>query len=597
MKISDFIVKHLVEKYSVTTAFTITGGGAMYLNNAFASEKKLNCVYMHHEQSLAMASEAYSRVSQSLAVCQVTTGPGGTNAISGCAGAWIDSEPILFISGQVEGFSRMRNTERQSGVQEVNIVALVDSITKLAIELKDPYQVRYELERLVHTALSGRKGPVWLDIPLEIQNFDIGDPETLASYRPLNEDSRIKQIEKGKFLKALKCIENSTRPVICIGGGCSGLSEELEKLIEKLQVPVILGWNGKDLVGDSNEYLMGSAGLFGNRSANILISQADLIVGIGYRFSIPQVGYNPFEYTKNKVVISVDIDNSELSKMESFLDMPIKGNSKDFIEYLLDHSNRNEKCDGWRLWARYLKNFGFDSNVRDKIKINSFDFTDLLKKTIKDTDVVITDMGTSFTCTHQTLELPRGAKLLTSSGLAAMGFGLPGAVGAHFANSSGRTILISGDGGIMFNIQELQTVKTYGLNIKIIIYENGGYLTMKHMQKARFGKLVGSDAGSNVNCPDFLKVFQAFGISVKSIYSYKEIEEGLQWLFSKDDEPLGLIVHLDPWQDLTPRVQTQSDAEGRLFPATLDSMYPFLNSDIKEKLNEKSNQYIGIRCL
>lgn len=593
MKISEFIANYLVEKFKVSTAFVITGGGAMYLNDAFGNHPKLNCIYMHHEQSLAMASEAYARVKGSLAVCQITTGPGGTNAVSGCAGAWIDSEPILFISGQVESFSRIRNGERQSGVQEVDILRMVRPITKLAVDLKDPFLIKYELDRLVHEALTGRKGPVWLDVPLEMQNYEIGDPEALLSYSPVALDARIEQIEKNKYSKALEYLQSSKKPVICIGGGCADLRDEIERIADKLKVPIVVGWNGKDLINRDYEYLMGSAGLFGNRAANILISESDLIIGIGYRFSVPQIGYNPYEYIKNKKIISVDIDSSELAKCESFIDFPIKSYAKDFIEDLLVKEVNLKDISGWRLWAKYLKNFGFDKKIRDSKNINSFDFTYFLEKRLIKNDVIVTDMGTSFTCTHQFLNIPKGVRMFTSSGLAAMGFGLPGAIGACIGNDRGRTILVTGDGGLMFNLQELQTIKTYGLNLKLIVYENGGYLTMKHMQKARFGNLVGSDPTSKVECPNFDRVFNAFEIASKSISLFEEMDEGIDWLFQNQNQAAALIVHLNPWQELTPRVQTRSDIDGRLFPSTLDSMFPYLEEKIVKTLNQKKIEFLG----
>lgn len=592
MKISEFIVEYLVKNCQVDTVFTITGGGAMYLNDAFGKNNLLNCVYMHHEQSAAMACEAFSQINNSLAVCQITTGPGGTNALSGCAGAWIDSKPVLFISGQVESFSRMRIGQRQSGVQEVDIVKIVKPLTKLAIELIDPYLIKYELERLVYIAMDGRMGPVWLDIPLELQNYDIGDPEKLVGFKILEQDSRIPGIEKAKFAKILKKLESSLRPVICIGNGSAKYRQEIQELANKLQIPIVLGWNGKDLLGSDYCLNMGTAGLFGNRSANMIISQADLILGIGYRFSVPQVGYAPHEYIKNKTVISVDIDSSEFSKCTSFIDIGLEADAGNFIKYLVEHYKFSVEKTGWQRWALFLKNYFTEKKPRNSIEVNSFDFTKALGSFLKAGDIVVTDMGTSFTCTHQFLELPTGVRLMTSSGLAAMGFGLPGSIGAAFANKKGATILITGDGGLMFNIQELQTIKTYNLNIKLIVYENNGYLTMKHMQRARFGRLVGSDSTSMLECPDFAKVFNAFGIESMSISTHNDIQKGLDWLLNKNLTTQALIVHLDPWQELVPRVQTQSDENGNLFPATLDSMFPFLDDQVKEYLEVKRNEFI-----
>ena len=591
MKLSEFIVEHLVDKYGVKLVFTVTGGGAMYLNDAFGKSDKLKCIYMHHEQSASMACESYSKINGALAVCQITTGPGGTNTISGCAGAWIDSVPVLFISGQVESFSRMHGSIRQSGVQEINIVDLVKPITKIAIELKDPYLVKYELERIISIALEGRMGPVWLDIPLEIQNWEIGNPSSLIGYSKLPIDKRISEVRLRKLEKLEKLIHESRRPVFCIGSGCKD-KEELRIFLDAFQVPVIVGWNAKDMVSSSYGYLMGSAGLFGNRVANILISQADLIVGIGYRFSVPQVGYNPAEYIRDKTVISVDIDPNEVSKCSSFIDYFIHSNA----DVVISHLNAGRKIpeiSGWRSWATYLLSYGFDKGRRDKKGVDSFDFTTEFEKFLCPGDIVVTDMGNSFTCTHQAINLPIGVRLVTSSGLAAMGFGLPGAIGADFAKNDGTTYLISGDGGLMFNLQELQTAKTYNLNLKIIIYENNGYLTMKHMQKNRFGRIVGADNKSNLECPDFIKVASAFEIESREISSSEDIKDAISWLRSSNHGPSILVVHLDPWQDLTPRVQTESDKNGKLYPATLNAMYPFISEETKNKLSDKYFEFMG----
>jgi acetolactate synthase-1/2/3 large subunit len=315
---------------------------------------------------------------------------------------------------------------------------------------------------------------------------------------------------------------------------------------------------------------------------------------MGYRFSVAQTGYNPAEYIKEKTVVSVDIDPNEFSKCGSFIDYFIQSDAAEAISFLIN-SNQIPQITGWKNWAHYLRQFGFDEGQRQEEKIDSFDFTAKFQKLLSPGDILVTDMGTSFTCTHQFLEVPKGARLATSSGLAAMGFGLPGAIGARLAAKDGVTYLITGDGGLMFNIQELQTVKTYGLDIKIIIYENNGYLTMKHMQKNRFGRLVGSNTNTNLECQNFVDVGKAFGLEAKENSSNQEITEGLEWLSKFRGEPAILVVHLDQWQDLTPRVQTQSDENGKLYPARLDGMYPFLSRELKTSLDQMFNQFMAIK--
>ncbi len=592
VRLADYVADFVATNLGVKTVFTVTGGGAMYLNDAFGKHARIKYIPMHHEQTASMAAEGYYRETGCIAVCQVTTGPGGTNAVTGCAGAWVDSEAVLFISGQVESVSIANIESRQTGVQELDIVSMVKGITKASVKLTDPTMIRYELERLTSLATSGRFGPVWIDIPLDLQNFKIDDIEKLPSFKPLIEDKRIANLKATRFRKAAAVFKASKRPLILIGNGCRHAIPELLKFLSKCNVPVITGWNGRDIVGNSSNLILGSAGLFGNRAANLAVQKSDLLLGLGYRFSVPQIGYDPSYYAPDSTVVSVEIDHAELTKIGGFIDLPLNSSVEDFISYFnkLDQPVFQENSKGWLDWCEYLKNKNFDPSPNNKEAINSFDFNVKLSDFLFPGDTIVTDMGTSFTCTHQDLKLKPGVKLFTSSGVAAMGFGLPGAIGCSHgklsSNSQGRTILISGDGGLMFNLQELQTIVTFGLNIKIIIYENGGYLTMKHMQEARFNRLVGSEEGSYLQCADFKKISNAFGIEALEVSDPLKLSESLNWLFEGFFGPRLLVVHLNPWQALVPRVQTRSDETGRLLPPSIDQMFPELNKELEAEVIE-----------
>jgi acetolactate synthase-1/2/3 large subunit len=546
-------------------------------------------IALHHEQSVSMAAEAYTRISGKLGVCQVTTGPGGTNSITGCAGAWIDSEPILFISGQVESYSLANQGNRQTGVQEINIINIVKNITKDAVILSDPYKILYELDRLIYLAFSGRKGPVWIDIPLNLQNFHFQNTKRLERFESPKKDNRENELLSVKTRKIIKLLCKSKKPVLCIGNGARFAIKELQEIAKHCSIPIILGWNGKDLIDNEDFLYIGTAGQFGNRIANLILSESDLIIGVGYRFSIPQIGYNPALFCPNATIVSVDNDPAELNKYHNFIDFTVEADAQIFAKNIRSKIIK-DKLD-FREWLKkinYLKKINFDKGPRSKEIINSFDFTDFLSKKIDSKTTFVTDMGTSFTCTHQHLKIKNKNRLITSSGLAAMGFGLPGAIGAYFGDKKAQLVLITGDGGLMFNIQELQSIVTLKIPIKIIIYENQGYLTMKLMQKGRFQRYVCSDPSSKIECPNFLKVTQAFGIQSKSIIKHSEIEEGLNWLFAIKN-PAALIVHIDPEQELTPRVQTQSNNNGQLFPGTLDNMYPFLEIKLKKQIKQYLN--------
>jgi acetolactate synthase-1/2/3 large subunit len=588
MRLADLLVQHLVDCYGIDTVFTVTGGGAMYLNDAFGKHDGVRYVALHHEQSVSMAAEAYARVGNRLGVCQVTTGPGGTNALSGCVGAWIDSGPLIFISGQVESFSLAAAGARQTGVQEVDMVNLAKPVTKATVRLDDPNMVLYELDRLIHIAQTGRPGPVWLDIPLDIQNHHFDETNNLPRFTPVKANIRYENLLKVRVKKFLKQFSESKRPLIMLGNGARGAEAQVMKLSRDYDIPIILGWNGKDLLAHSDPLYLGTAGQFGNREANLATAYADLIIGIGYRFSIPQIGYDPSAYAPQSTIVSVDIDPAELTKYSGFIDIGIQASATEFmaeLNALLETAPPLRPFTRWQKQVSGLKKYQFDTGPRHSSIIDSFDFTDALSAVLPAMSTVITDMGTSFTCTHQQLKVNRGIRLMTSAGLAAMGFGLPGALGASLTPGQRTVTLITGDGGIMFNLQELQSIVTLNSPIKVIIYENDGYLTMKLMQEGRFKRYVASNKNTGIGCPDFVKVAQAFGIEAKSITRPDEIKSALTWLYA-DSRPAVLVVHTDPMQPLTPRVQTMSTPEGKLIPGTLDNMFPFLPEGIKASLHD-----------
>jgi acetolactate synthase-1/2/3 large subunit len=587
-RLADLVADFCASKLDASHVFTVTGGGAMYLNDAFGKHPDIEVVPMHHEQSASMAAEGYYRETGKVAVCQVTTGPGGANAITGCAGAWVDSEAIIFISGQVETISLISGNNRQTGVQELDIIGMVKSITKEAIRLTDPHMISYELARLVDVATSGRPGPVWLDIPLDLQNFAITNPDMLPKYLKPKEDVRTTKLRAAKFRKIMDLLKRSKRPCLLVGNGCRTSAPTLRKFLEMNEMPIITGWNARDLITEDPN-LLGSAGLFGNRAANLALHKADLVLGLGYRFSVPQVGYDPSCYAPNAVIAAVDIDPEEFHKVQSFIDVPVLSSVADFLESACAEGREllSGMSAGWLDFCHYLTDFKFDPRPQDEEKCNSFDFNGLLEGSLEEGDTVVTDMGTSFTCTHQDLAVKQGVKMFTSSGVAAMGFGLPGAIGSSLAKTDGRTLLITGDGGLMFNLQELQTALTLDLNLKIVVYENDGYLTMKHMQNARFQHLVGSEGGSKVQCADFIKVATALGIGAKEICKPSEMPDAVHWLLDDFQGPKLLVIHLDPWQPLLPRVQTRSDSSGRLYPPSLDQMFPHLSEEVEDSIEQR----------
>lgn len=574
--VSQYVADFFIKK--VSHAFTITGGGAMYLNDAFSRSFGDNLVFMHHEQSLSMASEAYARFN-GLGVCQVTTGPGGINALAGCAGSFIDSQPIFFVSGQVESYSLKHNFIRQFGVQEVDICSIVKPIVKGVVQLNDPKLVRYELERLHFLATTGRPGPVWLDIPLDIQNSNVVEPD-LVGFEPPTRDKRFDRMLTVKIEKSADLVSQSRRPILLIGAGSRSFLKANPGYIENLGIPVVTGWNGKDLVDHAHPAYLGSCGIFGNRVANLAVNEADLVIGIGYRFSVPQIGYDPSGFAPKAKKICVDIDPGEFLKSDSFFDLTIQCDAGTFLGQIT-----RDRFGDIKEWSEYLQTLRtkysldeiYNWDFVDPPKaVNSFEFMRSLSEALPENVRCVTDMGTSFTCTHQVLQLSGRNELFTSSGLASMGFGLPGAIGAAQATDN-LTVLVTGDGGLMFNLQELEVVSNSHLDMRIVLLNNDGYLTMKHMQKARFDHLVGSDPSTGLSMPRFGTIATAFDIEHRTCSKTTEIEEGLGWLLERGSPKQRILeVFMDPEQPLIPRVQTRTDDQGKLIPPTLADVFPFL---------------------
>lgn len=592
MKLSDYIVSFLEQK-GVKHIFGVTGGGAMHLNDSFGKSKKINFIMTHGEQSASMAAESYSRKSGKLGVCNITTGPGGTNAITGVTGAWIDSIPQLIISGQVASKDMINQSKlRQRGVQEINITDIVKPIVKYCLTLKDEKKIKYELEKCIYLSQNGRPGPTWIDIPLDLQAKNI-DPKSLKSFKPGK--NKIIKFEK-EIAKISNLIKKSSRPVIVIGNGVhvSNSKKLTKELINILNIPVLSSWNASDIISTNHNKYIGRFGLFGDRASNFTIQKSDLVIVLGCRLSQPQTGYNLSLFAPNAKFIYVDIDVKEISKLKDknitkivvdlrlFLEKFIK-----YIKTLRSKENFKKLHTNWLMQSIILKNKYpvVQKEYKYQKKINSFYFIETLSALLKEKDIIVTDMGTSFTCTMQTFKTKENQRLFTSSGLAAMGFGLPGSIGACFANDKKKTICISGDGGMMFNIQELQTISHHKLPIKIFILCNNGYLTMKLMQSKNFKKFVGSNPSSGISCPNFENVAKSFNIPSTTINNTNNLKKKIMNFLKRRGPGLCQII-MEENQELVPRVQTKMRDNGTFIPTPIDDMYPYL--DKKEYENNIS---------
>lgn len=594
-RIADYIIEFF-EKKGVEHIFTVSGGGAIFLCDALGRAKKMKYVACHHEQAASMASEAYARIRQHLGVTLVTSGPGGTNAVTGVAGAWLDHIPHVTISGQVFLAQTILKHPglRTLGVQEINIVDIVKPITKYAVMVEDAQEIRYHLEKAVYLATHGRPGPVWLDIPANIQNAKI-DITTLKGFEVKDEETKTDPKLKEKVSQVVKLLKSAKRPLIHVGQGVriAGAEQELMVLIEQYRLPFVTARNINDLVDWDHELYVGRPGTFAQRGANFAVQTADIYLAIGTRLALAQTGYNAKDYARNAKVIMVDIDESELNKDTVKLHLKIQADAKAFLHELLsqlslekleptDRLSWNAQCQEWK--KKYPVTL--PEYRQQKGSINSYHFIDLLSDVLTPEDVVVTDMGFAFQNTHQAFRVKKGQRVFTNCGLASMGWGLPAAVGACFANNKKQTICLAGEGGLLMTIQELATIMHHQLPIKLFIFNNGGYLTIKQTQELGFdGHLMGCNKDSGLSFPDMLLIAQAHGFKNIRLHSHDRLKEQIEAVINHKG-PVVCELMLDENQLQAPKAVNRRNPDGTMKQTALEDSYPFLDpKEIEENLN------------
>jgi len=576
IKVSDYIFKYLKSK-NITTAFSVSGGAAAHLLDS-AKKYGIQRVANYHEQASAMAAEGYGRINPNPPLVLVTNGPGSSNTITGVVGAFQDSIPVFILSGQVP-INQTAHTQtglRQLGVQEVDIIKLVSSITKYAHQITDAKSIKYHLDRAHYECTTGRKGPVWLDVPLDIQSAIIETKE-LAGFTP--EPSSPFDYDTEYILKL---ISEAKRPLIITGNGIhlSNTEGPFKALINKLQIPSVSTWTSKDLFDWNDPLFVGNFGLLGERAGNFAVQKADLLLALGSRLSIPNIGYKTELFSPNSIKIMVDIDENELNKSTLNIDYKIKADLVEFIPDLCSKISNN--LPKWGAWIKETNNWKnkypvFLPEYKENLnKINSFYFMEVLSNHLKDNHVVVTDMGTSYTCTHQSLKTNGKNRLYTSSGCCSMGFGLPGAIGTFYGAPSREIILIAGDGGFQMNIQELQTVVHNDIPLKIFILNNNGYLAISLMQDNLFdSNYVGSTNSSGVSSPDFTRIAEAYGIPSVRFNNNQELENNITEVLRRKGAILCEIM-MPEHQLLVPRVQSKKDSSGKIVSTSIENMFPFL---------------------
>jgi acetolactate synthase-1/2/3 large subunit len=593
--------------------FLVTGGGAMHLNDAFGRHKGFKAVCFHHEQAAAIAAESYCRTSNKLATLNVTTGPGGINALNGVYGAYVDSIAMLVVSGQVKRETIAANYEiplRQLGDQEVNIISMARPIVKYAELIQDVSQVRVIIEKAVFLATNGRPGPVWIDVPVDVQG-QIVNPEDLERWdrdlEKLSNDPAVTPNTKlellsnkmirnldTQVLSVLARLKDSKRPLIMAGTGIriSQSYDIFKKMVAKLSIPVVTGWNAHDVLTDDHFLYAGRPGTVGDRAGNFSVQNADFLIVLGCRLNIRQISYNWKNFASAAWVVMVDIDAAELSKPTLKIDQAVKADLRDFISVMnrnlqkykapVAHQEYLEWCQQRvKNYPTVLPEYRADTmtGIKNKEKINPYHFIELLFKKLTKSDVIVCGNGSACVITFQAAKMTEGQRLFTNSGNASMGYDLPAAIGACIARGGeDRIICIAGDGSIMMNLQELQTVVGYALPVKIIILNNEGYHSIRQTQEAYFkDNLIGIGSDTGVTLPNFVDVAKSFKIQSKKISSIADFESEETALLLNSSKPALLEIFLDPKQPFSPKLASRKLPDGTMLTPDLDDMAPFLS--------------------
>ncbi len=602
MRVSDYIVKRIAE-FGVQHVFLVTGGGAMHLNDAFGRNKSLKYIACHHEQACAMAAESYYRMSGKLAAVNVTSGPGGTNAITGVLGAWLDSLAMIVISGQVKWETLVRSTGlplRQLGDQEFDIVPMVKHTTKYAEMVTDPKTIRYHVERALHLATTGRPGPVWLDIPMNVQGAII-DSDELKGYDPIEDAQEKPSADIPVVTKEIwQRLKASKRPIVFVGSGVriGKAQKQLIEFLDKTGLPVVTAWNAHDLVWDDHASYVGRPGTIGDRAGNFAVQNADFLLVLGSRLNIRQVSYNWKAFARKAFKVVVDIDSTELKKPTITPDLPIHADVRDVLTELLKTAPSATALEHqeWLKWCLERKKkypTVLPEYWEGKEAVNPYCFTDALFSELKEDDLVVTGDGTACVVTFQAAKIKKGQRLYTNSGCASMGYDLPAAIGAAVSleskDSKKRIICLAGDGSIQMNLQELQTIVTHKLPIKIFVFNNQGYHSIRQTQGSYFpDNIVGCGVESGLSFPDFGKLANAYGIPFRRCVTHAELKATIQATVCEEGPQLCEVV-LDLKQQFSPKLASRKLPDGRMVSPALEDLFPFLS---REEL--KSNMVIPL---
>lgn len=592
IKVAKYISRFFVDR-GICDCFMVTGGGAMHLDDAIGHQEGMRCIFNHHEQACSIAAEGYTRMTGKLSLVCVTSGPGGTNAITGVMGGWLDSIPMFVLSGQVKRETTTWSCPelglRQLGDQEFDIIGSVSNMTKYAVMVTEPNEIAYHLEKALYLATEGRGGPVWLDIPLDVQGAMI-ETDELSHFTPEKTDT-VPAVSTTTAREVLAKIRAARAPLILAGTGVrlADAEDELTALLDKLQIPVVTAWNACDTVAYDSPYFAGMPGTVGTRPGNFAVQNCDLLISLGCRLNIRMIGYNRFDFAKNAYKIVVDIDEKELQKPTVKVDMPICADVKDLMAALLreeyevpmHHAEFLGWCRGLverfpAALPAYRKN--------DDSAVNPYVFMDKLFDALDPTDRVICGNGSACVIAFQAAKIKAGQRMFTNSGCAAMGYGLPAALGVAVSDNSKRTVCLDGDGSVMMNIQELATIAQNKLDIKLFIINNNGYHSIRQTQTNLFQPpFIGIDANSGVGFPDFGKLADAFGLAYRTVTAEGDVSRVVAEVLAASG-PVVCEVVVDEKQTFAPKSSSRVLPDGRIVSPSLDDMAPFLDRDEFESL-------------
>lgn len=582
VKVSDYIMDFVADK-GVTDVFGLAGGGCMHLLDSLGKHPRLKMIANLHEQCSAIGALGYSQYTERIGVALVTTGPGGTNALTGVAAAWIDSIPVMILSGQVKTADLMhRRGVRQMGPQEVDIVSMVSPITKYAVTVMRPEEIRYHLEKAFHLATTGRKGPVWIDIPLDIQGAVV-EEEQLKGYEVEKKEDPVELFSEEEVYRL---INQAQRPVLIAGNGVrlSGALDSFLDLVRVWKIPVLTTWKSVDFFDENDEFYFGRPGAIASRGANFALQNSDLMIAVGARLDLGQIAFDYKNLAPKAKKIIVDIDKHEIDKMDMEIQMKIVCDAGHFIRKMknridllqqVDRTSWMHRCRQWKKeYPVFLEEY------RENVKsVNTYALVEVLSDLLTEDDVIVP--GSSGSCsevTSQAFRIKKGQRFINSPGLGSMGFGVAESIGVSIA-SKRKVVCLIGDGGLQHNLQELELLRRYNLPIKVFVLNNGIYASIRNMQNRNFaGHLVACDESSGLSLPDLEKITGAYDIEYRAIRNQINLEKQV-WSVLNTEGPVICEVFVDPMMQTIPRTSSEVLSDGKIVSKPLEDLFPFLDRE------------------